>query len=86
MLKLSGDVLEVVGSYIDEGFLALVDDIRQAAKASGATSIKIRDVGFGFGTVEGKAAAIRQFFERAGTVTKTGDDILGELFAIVIKL
>ena len=45
-----------------------------------------KDVGFGFGIVEGKSAAVRHFFEGIGTVTKTGEEILGDLFEIVIKI
>jgi hypothetical protein len=85
-LSLKDDILEVIAPYVDDGFLALVDDIRTIAGKTDASQIVLRDVGFGFGTIEGKATALKELFGRIGTMTKTGDEILGEVYTITINL
>ncbi|XZE20996.1 polymorphic toxin-type HINT domain-containing protein [Pirellulaceae bacterium SH449] len=87
VLRIVDDTLEVTSPYVQNpSFIEFVSDVRTVAHATGAKVIKMKDVGFGFGTVEGKANLMKSLFERHGTVKKTGTDLLGDLYEIVIRL
>ena len=88
LLRLTNEELEVSQIYVQnpDDFLAFADDIRQIAREANAKCIRLKGVGFGFGTEEGKAMKLQDVLHKlGGEFTRVGSDVFGDLWDIVFR-
>ena len=88
VLKLKNGVLEVSDIYVQgaDDLLEFADKVRHVAKASDASSVTLKGVEFGFGTVAGKASDLQSVLKKMGAEFKKVDETaFGDVYDIVFR-
>lgn len=89
LVRRTGDTIEAFEPIYtkSDDFGRMIFGLEDIARELGAKTIKVKNVGLGFGTTPGNAAKTRAMLERYGGVFEhVGDDIPGPVYDIIFKV